>query len=281
MDRIRLYSVLFLVVLSCSSCVKKVAQEMASEMVETVVGKEVAKTAVEKTGKELLSEGVEAAVKQTAKEAIEIPTGAKSIATVFDPQLGKYVPAFDNLSGRIALSADDAMKLLIERRKAIAPHMQFLTKEQSQVINGSKLLLGQPKDGAILRKNMLASMPSKVRQLVEGYGGAEAHHIVGDNPATKDALKLFRKLGVDINDPRNGILLPSDGKSIFKGAIHRGGHTDEYHKWVYSQIKDSKTQEELFDNLRKVAYKLYEGKAPLYNTNIINGNGVNAVVKII
>ena len=106
---------------------------------------------------------------------------------------------------------------------------------------------------AILKEKLLS------RKL--GEKGIQAHHIVaGNSPTAKETRKMLEKCGIDINDARNGILLPMHPKSIFKGSLH-GNHIRQYDEIVYQRILEAykktgkKGVEEALDNIKRDLYK--------------------------
>lgn len=149
---------------------------------------------------------------------------------------------------------------------------QFITQAcynlKSKLIK--KQDLGKPANGTTLLKNMMSFMGSKERKAIFkekvlskrlGQKGIQAHHIVaGNSPTAKGTRKILEKCGIDINDARNGILLPMHSKSIFKGSLH-GNHIREYDEIVYKRISEAykkagvKGVEEALDNIKKDLYK--------------------------
>lgn len=139
----------------------------------------------------------------------------------------------------------------------------------------NNLELGEDASGTILRKNMKKCMSSK-RMYVEkkmsntlGRTRAEAHHIVaGTNPKAKRSREILEKCGIDINDPRNGILLPKGPESIFKGSIH-GNHGQEYDDYVLQLLEQNIVRKKDYSEkatvkvLDHIKQELYEGKLML------------------
>ncbi len=126
----------------------------------------------------------------------------------------------------------------------------------------AKMKYGYPKDAKILRDNMLTSMKDDAKFALEGIeNGNYAHHIVGN--ATKKANAKLSKYGIDINDPINGIFLPSSSSSGLKGAVHRGGHTMPYYKYVDDVFNKCSSKEDCLKTLDKIKQELYEGKIVL------------------
>ncbi|WP_314199350.1 AHH domain-containing protein [Capnocytophaga sputigena] len=130
--------------------------------------------------------------------------------------------------------------------------------------------LGKSASGTILLKNLMSFMSGKEKRAILkekllsrklGEKGIQAHHIVaGNSPTAKETRKMLEKCGIDINDARNGILLPMHPKSIFKGSLH-GNHIRQYDEIVYQRILEAykktgkKGVEEALDNIKRDLYK--------------------------
>lgn len=133
--------------------------------------------------------------------------------------------------------------------------------------------LGKSPSGTILFKNMMlfqenkkikAILKEKVLSKRLGQKGFQAHHVVaGNSPTAKKTRKILEKCGIDINDARNGILLPMHSKSIFKGSLH-GNHIREYDEIVYKRISEAYRK---FGE-KGVEEAIYNIKKDLYNGNI-------------
>lgn len=215
-------------------------------------------------------------LKMGSKEYL-IPTGKQSIKIVWNTRLKKYEPAVKSLSDGSEAAIKFNALLLRERRKAISPYNQFITADQVKKYDKSNLILGKEANGGILRENMYRAMPPENRKIQEAFGGAAAHHVVeGKNKYADLSREILKKHKIDINAPENGIFLPTDANSIFKGSVHKTNHnygSHAYSEYVYSKIKDAKNQDEIFERLQKIKYELYEGKLTLegpkhlYNSN--------------
>lgn len=111
--------------------------------------------------------------------------------------------------------------ILTERRKAISPYNQFATREQLKNYEPSIMEFGKEGSGSVLKRNMLKAMGHDNERIANGFGGMEAHHVVPkDMKEAKIARGILDKYKIDINSPENGIFLPSDANSIYKGTIH-------------------------------------------------------------
>lgn len=156
-----------------------------------------------------------------------------------------------------------------------------------------KIRLGKPASSKLLLNNMLVVMGkngtryTKEKEILSAFakiynkGGhlrrAQAHHIVaGGKPAAEGSRKILQKFGIDINDPRNGILLPMNTESIFKGPLH-GNHCahncvdfagktfQDYDSYIFSRLKEAKSSSDCFNILDDIKVKLYKGQINLLN----------------
>lgn len=144
-----------------------------------------------------------------------------------------------------------------------------------------ELRLGQEANGATLRHNMEVMMGKTAkgrivkegkRSYLHGAKRAQAHHIIpGNSPNAQRARDIMKRCGMDINDPRNGIMLPQHPNSIFKGSLH-GNHTKSYEAEVVRRLEDmvkkkgysESALEEVLDGIKK---DLYKGNLPLLSPN--------------
>lgn len=206
-----------------------------------------------------------------------IPKGKEAIKVIWDPEQRMPVPLVKNLAhDGTAISKKYNEMLLRERRKAISPYHQFLTMDQIAKYDRSGLILGRDASGDILRQNMYKAMPPQNKNIHWGFGGAAAHHVVegGDKYADK-SRKILEKFKIDINAPENGIFLPTDANSIFKGAVHKTGHQRAYSEYVYMKLKDAESQEDCYKILNNIKHELYEGKLSLEGPKqLINKNKI-------
>lgn len=263
--------ILVLFVLSTFSC-KQGTKEIIKESSE-YIGKQTTKKMIlegeELVGKELL--------KKSIKATVPIPLGKKSISVV-EVSPGKWLPDVNNL-GEMASKYPKEFntRILLERRKAISPYMQFPTADNIKNINTSNLHLGEEASGTILEKNMLSSMNDEVRKIVNAFGGKAAHHVVeGTDPLAKKSREILKQFEIDINHPVNGIFLPTDKNSIFKGTLHKTSHSKAYSEYVFNQLKDCKNKDEAITVLNKIKYDLYEGKITLEGIlHSVNKNDIN------
>ena len=59
-----------------------------------------------------------------------------------------------------------------------------------------------------------------------------------------DKAGILEKYGIDINDPINGILLPTNKKGTLKGTLHGGRHTKRYCDEVNNRLRKARSKEE-------------------------------------
>lgn len=117
-------------------------------------------------------------------------------------------------------------------------------------------------------------MDPNVEKQINAFGGVAAHHVVpGNDPHAKGAREILKKYKIDINSPENGIFLPTDKNSIYKGVIHNTNHSPKYSKHVYNQLKECKSKDEVISALDKIKHDLYNGKLYLKDDmNVVNTN---------
>ena len=132
----------------------------------------------------------------------------------------------------------------------------FKLEEKRQEID---LKLGDPHNSNTLRYNL-----DKVIGKTSNPENSNAHHLVGND--TPQALKKLHEMGIDINDPANGILLPNSPESPLKGAVHgQGRHTAEYSNEVERRFAKVKTREEALEVLQSLKEDLYNGNLNVHN----------------
>ncbi len=277
MNRIIFFFFAISISISLIGCVRNIFKESVSETVELGTEKSFLKFSKEVASDVNERTLIKAITKKSVNEIV--PVGLKSLDIIESKTFkGKFYPALNNL-GELSKKYDLEfnMNVLRERRKAISPFMQFLTTDNIDRINLANLSLGLPSDAKILKRNMLASMDPYVLKINNAFGGAEAHHIIeGNDPSAKLARDILKKFDLDINHPINGIFLPQDKNSIYKGTLHKTSHTKEYSEYVYQKIKNSKSKMELIKSLTEIKYELYNGKIKLEGPlHAINKNDIN------
>ncbi len=80
-----------------------------------------------------------------------------------------------------------------------------------------------------------------------------AHHIVaGNSPKARAAQRVLDEHGIDINSPTNGVFLPNSRSSDAFGALHTGGHTDDYFELVNERIVSASASGNKIDVLNEL-----------------------------
>ena len=110
-------------------------------------------------------------------------------------------------------------------------------------------------------------------------GDNAAHHLVGDSPESAIAKGILEKYGIDINDPINGILLPTNRKGTLKGTLHSGRHTKKYCNEVNNRLRKARSKEECMEILDGIKNDLYNGKLELYSNDKHKVNKVTSSLK--
>ena len=223
------------------------------------------KTATKEVVEESVEKGVKMGVRKTAQLTIEeLPKGRKTLSIV-QAKDGRLIPEINNLNEHAVKFSNAVNEALLKtRRAAIAPFDQFPTMAQLKAYNPKKLIISETPSADILRKNMYLAMDPKSVNISKGFGGTAAHHVIeGSDKAAEQSRAILKKFGININAPENGILLPDSKSSIYKGCRHQTSHTEDYSKYVYNKIKDSKTKDDLIASLMEIKHELYSGKLNL------------------
>lgn len=267
----KIFTYLFFVILStsCDIVVKK-----GVKIIEKETGKELFEETFEKSTTHLSK----TMTKKILKESMnDVPRLRMSLRVVHNSD-GSCTPEINNL-GKQSGFFDDAFNnlLLKERRKAIAPYDQFPTIYQLTSYDKKKLKLTETPNAAILKQNMFIAMDKKSCDISNAFGGNAAHHVIeGSDISAQKSRELLKRFNININSPENGILLPENTESsIYKGAIHKTQHTKEYSEYIYNQIKDVSTRDEMITKLIDLKHDLYSGKLNLQGPNQeINKNAI-------
>lgn len=256
--------------------------EQGAKQAAKALSREAAEEGAEAAGRKILQEGAEEAVEKSSVSATrsltrgvielsesQIPKGRKALEVVWDANSKKYIPAIDNLGNKAAKYGSKTNERLLEaRRRAISPYLQFATNNQLEHSAVKAFNPSEAASSSTLLNNMLGVMSPQAKKYANAFGGHAAHHVVeGTDPAAKASREILQKFKIGINDAANGILLPTDANSIYKGALHRTGHTEAYSKYVYSQIKDCKTRSEVIAKLTEIKHHIYDGKINLQGLN--------------
>ncbi len=134
--------------------------------------------------------------------------------------------------------------------KSIAKAASDASKESA-----AALKLGRPASSKVLAHNM------KEAGVTRPSSDYAAHHIIAGGAAKADeARRVLEKWGIDINDPANGVYLPTKKEIVPDSAYHPGLHTNEYYKEVNTRIlKASGSKKEVLEELAKIRGELVAG----------------------
>jgi hypothetical protein len=261
MKKIFIAIILFSTLFSCKQAVKEVV-ETSAEKVTKVFIKEAAEEAAEKSAKE--------ATEKVTKEVVEgtLQKGTKELTQEGLEKATKE--AAEKISKEASEKGLMASAKLALNRALISNRNQFVKSDNYLKWlkeNPDALLFGKEKSGTILRENMKKIMGKDFDKFA-GKTGFEAHHLIGVDSrfqSSNISQGILQKFGIDINDPMNGILLPSNSNSLLKGTIHKGGHTKAYHDEVARRLQNATSKEQCLQILDGIKEDLYKGKLSLYN----------------
>lgn len=236
---------LLLIFSGCSQIGKKIGAQVSKEVVE-----DVAKNESKSVAKNILKNGEKEAAEQVTKEGIKSvsKTELKNAILGRTKDVGKYV---EKTFTRILVKSKN-------QYVTAKDYVKWLSEPSHTIIKG------EAKSGKVLRQNMFRVMTKKEKKYALNTlkNGNQAHHIIGE--ATPKAASQLKKYGIDINDPMNGIFLPSSSRSGLRGTVHRGGHTQDYYNYVEQLFSNCKSKDECYEVLDKIKGDLYNGKIRLY-----------------
>ncbi len=164
------------------------------------------------------------------------------------------------------------------------PSYQYVTNEQVQKVikKNPRIKPGFHPDaagsGKILGVNALQFMSDKAKRRyaaerrIMGQRCAQWHHAIAgnkSNAAAEECRGILRKFKIDINDPRNAILLPVEPKSIMRGTIH-GKHVNSYDEYVLNKLKQAMTPEQCLEVMDDIKGELYKGQLQLLIKHRVN-----------
>lgn len=306
--------VVFILLLLATSCVSFCQTKAVTKIAERISAKgakEAAfKTASKRTAEELLREGIERTGKKYTGEALGEQIAKRVLRENVMKRMEKEgMESFLDYGKSQALKEFERMGtsnvkrniILKEAATATRPsayHMAigeiggYISKTMTRILvssknqfvskstylkwvakNNDRIVRTGVKDASVLRKNMLAVMGNDGKYAMNTLkNGNQAHHIIGNK--TPMAAEKLHKYGIDINDPMNGVFLPSSSRSGLRGTIHRGGHTQDYYDYIEQMFSSCRSKEDCYDVLDKIKNDLYKGKIKLYS------DGVNKVNKI-
>lgn len=278
-----------------SIVVKQIGKYIAKESVEET-GEKIIKKQISYTGKDFAEKAIaKQSIKKVAREKFMLSIkekGFKSCIEYANSSASKKLinSNFSNFSKKATIHTQSSYKAAIislretrdyasrtMTRMLISKKEQFITSKDYISAVASKNVdfkIGYPKDANKLRENMLKCMPEKTKKFIlDPKNKNQAHHIIGN--ATPKAYDKLQKFDIDINDPMNGIFLPTNGKSGLKGTVHHGGHKQDYYDYIENLFSNCNSKQDCYDVLDKIKNELYNGKIELYNTHKVNNTFTN------
>lgn len=232
----------------------KVAAKKVSRKVAVKLSKSVAKKALKNS-----------AIKITKSKPF------KKVVTLVKDKTGK-------LTKKLSTSKLSTFAHRLTGKKS---HQYVSSKRYNKVLSRNpkmkeKLTLGKEANGGTLRANMelVGGKSMGKRNLREaklskmaGKQRSQAHHVVpGNSPKAKRGREILSCCGIDINDPRNGIMLPQQPNSIHKGSIH-GRHMSSYDDLIVDRLENM-----LRKNKGKCSEKACEKELDAIKRDLYKGN---------
>lgn len=164
---------------------------------------------------------------------------------------------------------------LIYAEQQLAKGTMFNTVHKTITSNIKKRSKARPIFDNKLRTALIRA--GKLPDLLHDY---QAHHIVakGDARAAR-AVQILKALGIDVDDPDNGIFLPATSAdrrkgSLSKGYVHNKIHTNAYHANVTFHIvrlfekgahkSDSELKKDIIKKLQEIGHQLSTGVFPIH-----------------
>jgi hypothetical protein len=159
---------------------------------------------------------------------------------------------------------------LVYAENAIAKGGSFAIVDKVLGTNIKRRASSRPVFDTKLRKALIKSkgLPDKVFAY-------DAHHIVAKDCArAKRAKEILFALGIDIDEPDNGVFLPKDGSAkkggnLKQAYIHGNVHTKPYYANVNIQIieafENGATKDDVKSLLRDIADELRRGVYPIHH----------------
>ncbi len=170
----------------------------------------------------------------------------------------KYLNATEKVDAELALKKIDADELIEARRKALN---EGVGKAERLIPGNAGVVKGG--DSTKLGKNIMESMGLKRSTKWTGH---QAQHII---PAEMADNPVLQKIGMNLDDATNGILLRTPDAELSAMSRHRGYHS-VYNDVVRNQLNKMDInqsvevlQKQVFD-LQSDLRKLQESELPLY-----------------
>ena len=260
------------------------AVKLGAKMAIKTTGKVIVKTITKKASRKIAVSLSKSATKKTIKNsAIKIgkDKAFKKVINVTKDANGQLIK-------KLSTSKLSTIGNRITGRKA---HQMIQSKDYHKALSKNpelkKMITKNVEaNGGTLRKNMevFGGKKMKKRNLKEAKLSklnstqrSQAHHIVpGNSQKAQRARDILACCGIDINDPRNGIMLPQSSKSIHKGTIH-GRHVSEYDDFVVQKLENmlkknggkcsERDCEKVLDNIK---IGLYKGNIELLRNHRVN-----------
>ena len=170
-------------------------------------------------------------------------------------------------------------------RATAKANYQYVTNEQVQRVikNNPNVKVPEYNPNAagsskVLGDNALQFMSEKARRRynaerrIMGRRRAQWHHAIAgrkSNAAAEECRSILKKYRIDINDPRNAILLPVEPKSIMRGTIHEK-HVNNYDEYVLNRLKQAATPEQCLEVMDDIKRELYKGQLQLLTEHRVN-----------
>lgn len=229
-----------------------------------VINAQVTRTITKSVSKYIEKKEKKSVIKVISKGVLkEVPVGKASLRTIKKAD-GSFVPEIHNLGKNASNFSDEFNKIILkERRKAITEMHQLIP---SKILLKSKRIgnLSEAPSAKKLRDNIYALMGAEEANVAKAFGGTAAHHVIeGSDLCAAKSREILKKFNIGINDAANGVLLPTDELSIYKGAIHNTNHSEAYSLYVYNKIKNVKSQDELIYRLTEIKKELISGSLTL------------------
>ena len=238
-----------------------VRKASAKQLIRSAVRKNLLKEIEEKELGSLLRYGMVSAKKEIAHTEKSVVKKMAEKASVNN----NYSKEIRACSKKIGKEISKTFTRII-----ISSKNQYITSPQYlKIIKNKKIIIKETgiKDAKVLRENMLKVMGNDGKYAKNTHkNGNQAHHVVGNE--TPIAGKKLEQYGIDINDPMNGIFLPSSDGSGLRGVIHRGSHKQEYYEYIEQMFSQCKSKKDCYEVLDKVKSDLYKGKIKLYKEGI-------------